>query len=123
MLFVRQASQRQLRKHEDMLWMQVRDLLLKGMPAGALEEGRRPPKHVQRDPGAPPQNGGRREWIVGEYRWGRGGVENKCYKIKKNIFAGVEFEMKFLQGHFHALGMIMRFSCFSCPHRTCDANA
>ena len=79
MLFVRQASQCQRRKHEDMLGMQVRDLLLRGLPEGALEEGRRPQNYVQKDPRAPRQNGGRRDWVVGECRWGRGGVENKCW--------------------------------------------
>ena len=77
MLFVRQASQRQLRKYEDMLWMQVRDLLLKGMPAGALEDGRRPQNYVQKDPGAHTQDVRRRKRVVGECRRGRRGVENK----------------------------------------------
>ena len=43
----------------------MRDLLLRGLPEGALEEGRRPQNYVQKDPRAPPQNGGRRGWGVG----------------------------------------------------------
>ena len=68
-----------------MLGMQVRDLLLKGLPEGALEEGRRPQNYVQEDPGAPPQNGRRREWVVGECCWGRRGVEKKL--VEKAVIA------------------------------------
>ena len=75
MLFVRQALQCQRRKHEVMLGMQVRDLLLRGLPEGALEEGRRPQNYVQKDPRAPPQNGGRRDWVVGHI------IKIKIYNI------------------------------------------
>ena len=57
MLFVRQALQCQRRKHEVMLGMQVRDLLLKGLPVGALEEEeQRAQNDVQKDPGAQTQD-------------------------------------------------------------------
>ena len=65
MLFVRQAPCQWRTKHAEMRAVQVRDLLLRGLPAGTLEEGRRPQNSVQNDPRAPPQNGGRRDWVVG----------------------------------------------------------
>jgi hypothetical protein len=96
MLFVRQAPCQWRTKHEEikMLGVQVRDLLLRGLPEGALEEGRRPQNYVQEDPGAPPQNGGRRERVARECWWGRGGVENKWYRRTPYFY--LTFKKKFI---------------------------
>ncbi len=57
MLFVRQAPRQWRTKHEEMHGVQVRDVLLKGLPAGALEEEeQRAQNDVQKDPGAQTQD-------------------------------------------------------------------
>ena len=65
MLFVRQAPCPWRTKHEEMRGLQVCDLLLKGLPAGALEEEeRRAQNYVQKDPGAQTQSGVKPSFVV-----------------------------------------------------------